>query len=77
MESGHHSYFKNRIQHQCIWSEHRYRQLCGDWHIGLGRPADGAFGFSKLALRFELAADCAELIDGHILAAGAFRAARG
>ncbi len=46
----------------------------GDWHIGLGRPADGAFGFSKLALRFELAADCAELIDGHILAAGAFRA---
>ncbi len=40
----------------------------GDWHIGLDRPADHSFTFSKLALRFELAA-------GQVtqLAAGAFK----
>ena len=33
----------------------------GDWHIGLDRPADRSFSFSSLALRFELAAEDAEL----------------
>jgi len=47
----------------------------GDWHIGLGRPADGCFTFSKLALRFELAADDAKLFpDGHAMQSGAFQA---
>lgn len=47
----------------------------GDWHIGLGRPEDGCFTFSKLALRFELAAADAELLpDGRTMKSGAFRA---
>ncbi len=47
----------------------------GDWHIGLGRPEDGCFSFSKLALRFELAAADAELLpDGRTMKSGAFRA---
>jgi len=47
----------------------------GDWHIGLGRPEDGCFTFSRLALRFELAAADAELFpDGRTMKSGAFRA---
>ena len=46
----------------------------GDWHIGLGRPADGAFSFSKLTLRFELAAEDVTLQDGNTLLSGMFKA---
>ncbi len=46
----------------------------GDWHIGLGRSADGGFSFSKLALRFELAAEDAELLsDGRTMKSGNYR----
>lgn len=45
----------------------------GDWHIGLGKPADGSFTFSKLALRFELSAADAALPDGRTMASGAFK----
>ena len=46
----------------------------GDWHIGLGRPADGAFSFSKLALRFELAAEDVAVQNGNTLVSGKFKA---
>ena len=46
----------------------------GDWHIGLGRPADGMFSFSKLALRFELAAEDVTQQDGNTLLSGMFKA---
>lgn len=42
----------------------------GDWHIGLDRPADNKFTFSSLALRFELAADDAELADSRTMVSG-------
>lgn len=46
----------------------------GDWHIGLGRPADGGFCFSKLTLRFELAAEDVTVQNGNTLVAGKFKA---